>query len=58
MTVPHAIPTDERIWVLVEENVWFRPLLLAASRGYWMNLLRVRKSGVLSLVIRSRSMLT
>ena len=32
----------------VEQNVWFRPLLLAASRGYWMNLLRVRKAGVLS----------
>jgi 2,4'-dihydroxyacetophenone dioxygenase len=48
LVVPNAIPTDERIWVPVEENVWFRPLLLAASRGYWMNLLRVRKSGVLS----------
>ena len=30
------------------ENVWFRPLCLSAIRGYWMNLLRVRKSGVLS----------
>jgi 2,4'-dihydroxyacetophenone dioxygenase len=39
LIVPNAIPTDERIWVPVEENVWF---------GYWMNLLRVRKSGVLS----------
>src|SRR5919112_741167 len=48
LVVPNAIPTDERIWVPVEENVWFRPLLLCASRGYWMNLLRVRKSGVLS----------
>ena len=48
MIVPHTILTDERIWVPVEENVWFRLLLLAASRGYWMKLLRVRKSGVLS----------
>ena len=39
LVIPNAIPTDERIWVPVEENVWFRPLLLAASRGYWMNLL-------------------
>src|SRR4051812_14060639 len=38
----------ERIWVPVEDNVWFRPLLLSASRGYWMNLLKVKKSGVLS----------
>ena len=48
LVIPDAVPTDERIWVPLEENVWFRPLLLAASRGYWMNLLRVRKSGVLS----------
>ena len=48
LVIPNAIPSDERIWVPVDENVWFRPLLLAASRGYWMNLLRVRKSGVLS----------
>src|SRR3954451_18025750 len=48
LVVPNAIPTDERLWVPQQENVWFRPLCLSASRGYWMNLLRVRKSGVLS----------
>jgi 2,4'-dihydroxyacetophenone dioxygenase len=48
LVVPDAIPTDERIWVPVEQNVWFRPLRLAASRGYWMNLLKVKKAGVLS----------
>lgn len=48
LVVPNAIPTDERIWVPVEENVWFRPLCMSVTRGYWMNLLRVRKSGVLS----------
>lgn len=48
LVIPHAIPTDERVWVPQGENVWFRPLCLCATRGYWMNLLRVRKSGVLS----------
>ncbi len=48
VVIPDAIPTDERIWVPQAENVWFRPLLLSASRGYWQNILRVRKSGVLS----------
>ena len=48
LVVAQAIPTDERVWVPLEPNVWFRPLLLSASGGYWMNLLRVRKSGVLS----------
>lgn len=48
LVIPHAIPKDERVWVPQGENVWFRPLCLSATRGYWMNLLRVRKSGVLS----------
>jgi 2,4'-dihydroxyacetophenone dioxygenase len=48
IVVPQVIPDDERIWVPQAENVWFRPLCLYASRGYWVNLLRVRRSGVLS----------
>ena len=48
LVIPDAIPADERVWVPVEENIWFRPLLMCSSRGYWMNLLKVRKSGVLS----------
>lgn len=45
---PGVIPADERVWVPQAENVWFRPLCLSASQGYWVNLLRVRKSGILS----------
>ena len=48
IVVRDAIPADERLWVPQAENVWFRPLCLNASQGYWMNLLKVRKSGVLS----------
>ena len=43
-----VIPTDERVWVPQMENVWFRPLCLNVSQGYWVNLLRVRMSGVLT----------
>ena len=43
-----AIPADERVWVLQAPSVWFRPLLLNTVTGSWCNLLRVRKSGVLS----------
>jgi len=43
-----AIPDDERIWVPQAENVWFRPLLLNTVSGGWCNLLRVRRSGILS----------
>jgi quercetin dioxygenase-like cupin family protein len=41
-------PEDERLWVPQAENVWFRPLLLNTVEGQWCNLLRVRRSGVLS----------
>ena len=46
--VTQAIPDDERMWVPQAENVWFRPLLLDTVGGEWVNLLRVRKTGVLS----------
>ncbi|PWJ13289.1 2,4'-dihydroxyacetophenone dioxygenase family protein [Jannaschia seohaensis] len=48
IVIPDAIPEDERIWVPQTETVSFRPLCLNRSQGYWMNLLRVRQSGVLS----------
>ena len=46
--VATAIPEDEREWVPQAENVWFRPLMLNTVTGGWCNLLKVRKSGVLS----------
>jgi len=48
IVVPSVVPDDERVWVPQAPNVWFRPLCLSASQGYWVNLLKVRKSGVLS----------
>lgn len=48
IVIPNAIPEDERIWVPQTDSVSFRPLCLNRAQGYWMNLLRVRKSGVLS----------
>jgi quercetin dioxygenase-like cupin family protein len=48
LVVAPVIPTDERVWVPQAENVWFRPLVLSVSQGYWVNLLKVTRSGVLS----------
>lgn len=48
IVVADAVPQDERLWVPQQENVWFRPLCLSASNGYWTSLLRVRQSGILS----------
>lgn len=39
---------DEQLWVPQSDQVWFRPLLFSVSQGYFVNLLRVRKSGILS----------
>lgn len=48
IVIEKPIPEDERVWVPQAENVWFRPLCLNASQGYWVNLLRVRRAGILS----------
>lgn len=46
--VTRALPEDDRLWVPQADKVWFRPLLLNTTAGEWVNLLRVRTSGVLS----------
>src|SRR5690606_35568299 len=35
---------DERLWVPQAPDVTFRPLLLCPSQGYFVNILRVRRS--------------
>lgn len=47
---PAALDLDAEggLWVPQAPGVWFRPLLLNTSQGYYVNLLRVRKAGVLS----------
>ena len=47
MVIPNVLDDDERIWVEHRDQVWTRPLCLNVSNGYWTELLRVRKSGVL-----------
>lgn len=42
------LDADPENWIPQAENVWFRPLLLNVSAGYYVNLLKVRKSGILS----------
>ena len=39
---------DEQHWVPQSADVAFRPLVLSVSQGYYVNILRVRSSGVLS----------
>ena len=48
LLVAPVLPADERVWVPQAPNVWFRPLCLSASQGYWVNLLKVTRAGVLS----------
>jgi 2,4'-dihydroxyacetophenone dioxygenase len=45
---PGALDLDGGLWIPQAEGVDFRPLLLNTSQGYYVNLLRVRKAGVLS----------
>jgi len=40
--------TDESLWVPQSPGISFLPLCLGVTQGFYVNLLRVRKSGVLS----------
>ncbi|MER6847643.1 2,4'-dihydroxyacetophenone dioxygenase family protein [Streptomyces flaveolus] len=51
LIIPGALDldgADERLWVPQSPDVAFRPLVLSASQGYFVNILRVRRSGILS----------
>jgi quercetin dioxygenase-like cupin family protein len=48
LVVHPAVPEDDRVWVPQAPNVSFRPMCLSVSQGYWVNLLRVTRAGVLS----------
>ncbi|RAL03007.1 2,4'-dihydroxyacetophenone dioxygenase family protein [Aspergillus ibericus CBS 121593] len=50
LVIPNVLSLDfdEIQWVPQGPNVWFRPLVFSVSQGYFVNLLRVRKSGILS----------
>ncbi|KAJ9142954.1 ChrR Cupin-like domain family protein [Pleurostoma richardsiae] len=58
LIVPNILPTplpsfstvdaDERVWVPQAPDIDFRPLIFSVSQGYFVNLLRVRRSGILS----------
>ena len=39
---------DQREWVPQSPTVSFKPLILSVSQGFYINILRVRSSGVLS----------
>jgi hypothetical protein len=45
---PNVLGGEERDWVTQSEGVHFKPLCFNVTHGYFVNLLRVRKSGVLS----------
>ena len=48
LVVAPVLPGDDRVWVPQADNVWFRPLCLNASQGYWVNLLKVGRAGIVS----------
>lgn len=48
IVVHDVLNVDERLWVPQNDAVSFLPLCLGATQGYYVNLLRVRRSGVLS----------
>lgn len=48
IVVHDVLAGDERRWVPQSDGVSFLPLCFGVTQGYYVNLLRVRRSGVLS----------
>ena len=48
------IDDPQGFWVPQAEGVWFRPLVLSVSQGFYVNLLRVRGAGCCSARLHLR----
>jgi 2,4'-dihydroxyacetophenone dioxygenase len=46
--VLQTMPDDDRLWVPQTDTVSFRPILFNVSNGYWVNLLKVTRAGMLN----------
>ena len=46
--VLQAMPDGDDLWVPQAPNIWFRPLMFDTVAGGWVNLLRIKRSGVLN----------
>ena len=47
LVIADALSGDERMWAPVAPDIWSRPLHLNPGGGFFVHLLRVRRSGVL-----------
>jgi 2,4'-dihydroxyacetophenone dioxygenase len=47
MVVPDLMGGDERLWAPISPGIWSRPIHLNVTSGYYVHLLRVRRSGLL-----------
>ena len=47
MVVPDVLTDDERLWAPIAPGIWSRPLHLNASGGFYVHLLKVKRSGLL-----------
>lgn len=47
MVIDEVLSSDENLWVPLAEDMWSRPLHLNTSMGYYVHVLRSRRSGML-----------
>ena len=47
MVIPDVDTDDERLWAPISPGIWSRPLHLNTSAGFYVHLLKVKRSGLL-----------
>lgn len=48
LLIPDLWPTDERLWVPLDDGVWSRPLLFNVTQGSYIHLMRVTRQGIVA----------
>lgn len=47
MVIPDVLEHDERMWAPLGPGLWSRPLHLNTTQGYYVHMLKVKRSGLL-----------
>jgi quercetin dioxygenase-like cupin family protein len=47
MVVPDVLTEDERLWAPIAPDIWSRPMHLNVTGGFYVHLLKVKRSGLL-----------
>ncbi len=55
MVIPDVNTDDEKLWAPISPGIWSRPIHLNVTGGFYVHLLRVKRSGLLQSSVANDS---